>query len=197
MAYVEYSCVCAHIGELSERIFAFCVHRPVKEEQKLPQPGPGSLHGPYHFANTGPSLAAPGQLYQQPANVYTASQNYLHQNQPLQQPLRNLSVAQGPSATSHPYQPHVSSQSVNQSTSGFRLQPAVNPYVGQQQAAGQYVYGNGQPHPMQQRTVTDAESRKRKAESTQVPSRLMCCCLLDALSHQVIEPDGALGAIWC
>ena len=91
----------------------------------------------------------------------------------------------------------MSSQSVNQSTSGFRLQPAVNPYVGQQQAAGQYAYGNGQPYPMQQRTVTDAESRKRKAESTQVPSRLMCCCLLDALSHQVIEPDGALGAIWC
>ncbi|DBB07859.1 TPA: hypothetical protein ACH3X3_009259 [Trebouxia sp. C0006] len=142
---------------------------PVKEEQKLPQTGPGSLHSPYQFANTGPSLAAPGQLYQQPANVYLASQNYLQQNQHLQQPLRNLSVAQGPSATSHPYQPHVSNQSVNQSTSGFRLQPAVNPYVGQQQAAGQYVYGNGQPHPMQQRTVTDAESRKRKAESTQVP----------------------------
>ncbi|KAL0040863.1 hypothetical protein WJX79_007871 [Trebouxia sp. C0005] len=49
------------------------------------------------------------------------------------------------------------------------LQPALNPYVSQQQAAGQYVYGNGQPHSMQQRTVTDAESRKRKAESTQVP----------------------------
>ena len=165
----------------------------MKEEQKLPQTGPGSLHGPYQIANTGSSLAAPGQLYQQPANVYIASQNYLQQNQHLQQPLRNLSVAQGPSATSHPYQPHVSSQSVNQSTSGFRLQPAVNPYVGH----GQYVYGNGQPHPMQQRTVTDAESRKRKAESTQVPSTLMCCCLLDALSRQVIEPDGASGAIWC
>ena len=176
-----------------------CVHRPVKSEQKFFETGSASSYNQSQVANPRPFLQAPGQQHPQPTNVYVTAQQYLQQHQHSQPPPRNPSVQQGTAPASHPYQPHYNpSQIVSQPTSGFRVQQPANPYLAQQQLAGrQFAYGNGQPQPVQQHAVIDADSRKRKAESTQVLSSLMCCCLLDTLSQQVIEPDGALGAIWC
>ena len=155
----------------------------MKSEQKLYETSDGHSYNQSQVANLRPSLQASGQQQQPPTNVYVTAQQYLQQHQHSQPPFRNQSVQQGTALASHPQQPHFSSRSVSQSTSGFRAQQPANPYLAQQQLAGrQLAYGNGQAQPVQQHAVTDADSRKRKVESTQVLSRLMCCCLLDTLN---------------
>jgi len=131
------------------------------------------------FANPGLTVQHPGPLYQQPANVYISGQQYLQQNQHLQQPLRNPPTPQGPgSVAGHNYQQNLSNQANTQLPSGYRVQQPANAYVEQHRAAGQYAYGNGQPPQMAQQHLDQvADSRKRKAETLQVVSRLTCRCL--------------------
>ena len=160
-----------------------CVHRPVKEEQRLSGTGgpgfvgPGAPHVQHLLANPAHILQAPGQLYQQPAHIYLSGQQYLQQNQPLQQPLRNPAAPPNSSLASHPYQPQFATQQNGQDTSGYTVQQPANAYLHQQQAPGQYAYGSGQAQTQQQPVGVDADSRKRKFESSQVLSRLMYYCL--------------------
>ena len=129
-------------------------HRPVKQEANVSAArgilAPGSslahqqaLHVPRN--QSGPQL-------HDPSNIYSTGQQYLQQQQFLQQPLRNAAVPQGHALHS--------SRPTAQSSAAFRMQQPANVVLSQQ--------GYGQPQPLQQSYSNIADGRKRKAEALQV-----------------------------
>lgn len=121
-----------------------------------------------------------GPQLHDPSNIYSTGQQYLQQQQFLQQPLRNTAVPQGHA----PY----SSTPIAQSSAAYRMQQPANVVLSQQ--------GYGQPQPLQQPYSNIPDSRKRKAEALQVVHRLLVACTLQDLVTQC-HRSGALGAIWC